>query len=188
MPKALLRGRGEELIPGEPGDDKVLSKMIDAPLGDRSAWKPRWPELTDYAVPFGKAKVVRPGTHLTVVSYGRTLPLCAKAAAQLADEGVDAEIIDLRSLWPYDWDTLRASISRTGRALFVNEDTEITNFGEHLARRTTDELFYSLLAPPKVLAGKAIPGIGLADSLEMASVPQLAEVTEAMRALAQLEP
>jgi 2-oxoisovalerate dehydrogenase E1 component beta subunit len=188
MPKALLRGRGEELIPGEPGDDKVLSKMIDAPLGDRSAWRPKWPELTDYAVPFGKAKVVRPGTQLTVVSYGRTLPLCAKAAAQLADESIDAEIIDLRSLWPYDWDTLRASISRTGRALFVNEDTEITNFGEHLARRTTDELFYSLLAPPRVLAGKAIPGIGLADTLEMASVPQQNEIANAMRALARLEP
>ncbi len=187
-PKALLRIRGEELIPGEPADDKALSKMIDAPLGDRSAWRPQWPQLTAYAVPIGQAKVVRAGAQVTVVSYGRTLPLCAKAAAALAEEGVDAEVIDLRTLWPYDWAAIKASVEKTGRALFVNEDTEVTNFGEHLIRRTTEELFYKLLAPPKLLAGKFVPGIGLADALEMASVPQLSDITEAIRTLAAQEP
>lgn len=187
-PKALLRVRGEELIPGEPGDDKQLSKMIDAPLGDRSKWKPQWPELTGYTVPIGEAKVVRQGLHLTVVSYGRTLPLCVKAAQALAGENIEAEVIDLRSLWPYDWARIKASVEKTGRVLYVNEDTEVTNFGEHLVRRTCDELFYSLLAPPKLLAGKFVPGIGLADPLEMASVPQLSDITLAMRSLAQLEP
>jgi 2-oxoisovalerate dehydrogenase E1 component beta subunit len=187
-PKALLRLKGEELIPGEPGDDKVLSKMIDAPLGDRSQWKPNWPELADAAIPIGQAKIVRPGSRLTVVSYGRTLPLCTKAAKQLAEEGIDAEVIDLRTLWPYDWATLRTSVEKTGRVLYVNEDTEVTNFGEHLVRRTVEELFYKLLAPPRLLAGKFIPGIGLADSLEMASVPQLGTITEAIRSLAAEEP
>ena len=60
-------------------------------------------------------------------------------------------------------------MQKTGRVLFVNEDTEVTNFGEHLLRRTVDELFYELLAPPRLLAGKHVPGIGLADTLEMAS-------------------
>jgi len=184
-PKALLRIRGEEQIPGEPGDEKALSKMIDAPLGDRSKWKPQWPELTAYAVPIGKAKVVRPGGQLTVVSYGRTLPLCVKAAA---DTGLDAEIIDLRSLWPYDWECIKESVKKTGRVLYVNEDTEVTNFGEHLVRRTVDELFYELLAAPKLLAGKFVPGIGLADALEMASVPQLKDITEAMQRLAAEAP
>ncbi|MGQ0506344.1 MAG: alpha-ketoacid dehydrogenase subunit beta [Myxococcaceae bacterium] len=187
-PKALLRIKGEELIPGEPSDDRALSKMIDAPLGDRSAWKPQWPELTGYAVPIGKAKIVRDGSQLTVVSYGRTLPLCVKAANALASEGVDAEVIDLRTLYPYDWDAIRSSVEKTGRVLFVNEDTEVTNFGEHLIRRTIDELFYKLLAPPKLLAGKFLPGIGLADALEMASVPQLPEIIDALRALAAQEP
>lgn len=187
-PKALFRIRGKEPIPGEPGDDRALSKMIDAPLGDRSSWKPSWPPLEAYAVPIGEGKVVRAGTHLTVVSYGRTLPLCAKAAEALAGEGVDAEVIDLRTLWPYDWGMIRGSVEKTGRLLCVNEDTEVTNFGEHLIRRTVDELFYRLLAPPRLLAGKFLPGIGLADSLEMASVPQLAEITQAMRALAAEEP
>jgi len=79
-------------------------------------------------------------------------------------------------------------VKRTGRALFVNEDTEVTNFGEHLVRRTVEELFYQLLAPPRLLAGKFIPGIGLADPLEMASVPQLGDITEAMRSLAREQP
>jgi 2-oxoisovalerate dehydrogenase E1 component beta subunit len=187
-PKALLRVKGEELIPGEPADAKALSKMIDAPLGDRTQWQPQWPELQAYAVTIGQARVVRAGSRLTVVSYGRTLPLCAKAAAQLADEDIDAEVIDMRSLWPYDWAAIKASVEKTGRVLYVNEDTEVTNFGEHLARRTTEELFYQLAAPPRLLAGKFIPGIGLADTLEMASVPQLGEITGAIRALAAEEP
>jgi 2-oxoisovalerate dehydrogenase E1 component beta subunit len=187
-PKALLRLRGDELIPGEPGDEKLLSKMIDAPLGDRSKWKPQWPKVEGYEVPIGEAKVVRGGEQLTVVSYGRTLPLCVKAADALAGEGLSAEVIDLRTLWPYDWPRVKASIEKTGRVLFVNEDTEVTNFGEHLVRRTTDELFYQLLAPPRLLAGKFLPGIGLADALEMASVPQLGDITQAMREVASQAP
>ncbi len=187
-PKALMRIKGEELIPGEPTDDRQLSKMIDAPLGDRSKWKPQWPELTAYTVPIGKGKLVREGSQVTVVTYGRNVHMCAKAAADLAGEGIDVEVIDLRSLWPYDWDMVKASIEKTGRVLYVNEDTEVTNFGEHLIRRTTDELFYKLLAPPKLLAGKFVPGIGLSDNLEMASVPQQNDITEALRTLAREQP
>lgn len=188
IPKALMRIKGDERIPGEPDDDKVLSKHIDAPLGDRSKWRPKWPEVGEVEVPIGKAKVVRPGSQVTVVSYGRTLPLCVKAAETLAAEGVDAEVIDLRTLWPYDWATVKGSIARTGRVLFVNEDTEVTNFGEHLVRRTTDELFYQLLAPPRLLAGRFVPGIGLADPLEMASVPQAPDIEAALREVAHEAP
>jgi 2-oxoisovalerate dehydrogenase E1 component beta subunit len=188
-PKALLRVKGEERIPGEPESDRALSKMIDAPLGDRSSWRPQWPALERFVVPLGKAKLVRQGTQLTVVSYGRTLPLCARAAASLATEaGLDIEVIDLRTLWPYDWEAVRASVEKTGRVLYVNEDTEVTNFGEHLVRRTVEELFFKLLAPPRLLAGKFVPGIGLADNLEMASVPQLKDITGAMRQLASEQP
>jgi 2-oxoisovalerate dehydrogenase E1 component beta subunit len=190
VPKALMRVRslpGEE-IPGEPGDDRALSKLIDAPLGDRSKWQPQWPDTPDLFLPLGEAKTVRPGRDLTVVSYGRPLHLCAKAAETLAGEGVEAEVIDLRSLWPYDWAKIKESAQRTGRLLVVNEDTEVTNFGEHLIRRAVDELFYELIAPPKLLAGAHVPGIGLADNLEMASVPQLPSITEAIRALAKQQP
>jgi 2-oxoisovalerate dehydrogenase E1 component beta subunit len=190
IPKALMRVRtrpGEE-IPGEPGDDKKLSRMIDAPLGDRSKWSPRWPDTPDLFIPFGEARTVRPGHDLTVVSYGRTLPLCARAADALSDEGIEAEVIDLRSLHPLDWPRIEESVKRTGRVLYVNEDTEVTNFGEHLVRLTVEKLFYDLLAPPRLLAGAFVPGIGLADTLETASVPQLGSITEAMRSLAREQP
>ncbi len=190
VPKALMRVKalpGEE-IPGEPGDDKALSRMIDAPLGDRTKWQPQWLDTPDLFVPWGEARIVRPGRDLTVVSYGRTLPLCARAAEELSHENIEAEVIDLRTLCPYDWESIRQSVQRTGRALFVNEDTEITNFGEHLLRRTVEELFYHLIAPPRLLAGAHVPGIGLADSLELASVPQLPNITEAIRSLAKTEP
>ena len=190
VPKALLRVRNQpgEEIPGEPGDDKALSKMIDAPLGDRSKWQPRWPDTPDMFIPFGEGRTVRRGRDLTVVSYGRTLPLCTKAAEELAEEGIEAEVIDLRILYPYDWERIRESARRTRRALFVNEETEITNFGEHLLRRTVEELFYELEAPPRLLAGAFVPGIGLADNLEMASVPQLPSIRDTIRKLAREQP
>src|SRR5579864_4067727 len=73
LPKALLRVRGEALIPGEPADPNLLKEMIDAPVGDRTGWQPRWPELEEYVVPIGSGTVAREGTDATVVSYGRTL-------------------------------------------------------------------------------------------------------------------
>jgi len=182
-PKALMRVRGEELIPGEPADEKELKAMIDAPIGDRSKWKPRWPKLEEFEIPIGKGKIVREGTDLTIVSYGRTLPLCAKAASDFAGRGVSVEVIDLRSLYPYDWGMIRDSVRKTGRVLFVNEDTEVTNFGEHLSYRVTQELFYELQARPRVLAGKNLPGIGLHPNLEEASVPHLEDIVHEIEAV-----
>ena len=183
IPKALTRVRGEDLLPGEPAE-KELKAMIDAPLGDRSQWKAQWPAIGEHEVPLSQAKVCREGSQVTVVSYGRTMPLVNQAADALAEEGLSVETIDLRTLWPYDWNAIVTSIKKTGRVLYVNEDTEVTNFGEHLIRRTVDELFYELEARPKLLAGAFTPGVGLADALEMASVPQLPSITEAIRELA----
>jgi 2-oxoisovalerate dehydrogenase E1 component beta subunit len=190
MPKALLRMKSApgEGIPGEPGDDKQLSSMIDAPLGDRSAWQPRWPELEELYIPIGKARIARHGTDVTVLSYGRNVPMCLAAADELVGDGVSVEVVDLRSLHPYDWDAITQSVRKTNRVLCVNEDTEITNFGEHLIRRIIEELFYELHAPPKLLAGAHLPGIGLADNLEMASVPQKDGIKAALAELARHEP
>jgi 2-oxoisovalerate dehydrogenase E1 component beta subunit len=190
MPKALLRVKGEagEPIPGEPDDDKVLSGMIDAPLGDRTAWKPRWPDLEELYIPIGEARIARAGTRVSVLTYGRNVAMAVAAANELAAEGIEAEVVDLRSLHPYDWGAITASVRKTNRVLCVNEDTEITNFGEHLIRRITEELFYELYAPPRLLAGGHLPGIGLADSLEMASVPQKHGIKAAIAELARHEP
>lgn len=180
-PKALMRVRGEELIPGEPADEKDLKNRIDAPIGDRSKWKAQWPEVQEYLVPFGKGKITRAGEQITVVSYGRHLLVCNEVADQLKNEGYSVEVIDLRSIYPYDWQMIKASVEKTGRVLFVNEDTEVTNFGEHLSYRVTTELFYHLMAPPRVLAGKHVPGIGLHPNLEDSSVPQKHEIETMIR-------
>jgi 2-oxoisovalerate dehydrogenase E1 component beta subunit len=183
-PKALLRVKGEELLPGEPENERELKNMIDAPIGDRSKWKPRWPKLDEsFRVPIGKAKITRAGDAATVVSYGRNMQQCHRAADELKAEGVAVEVIDLRSLYPYDWQTIAASVRKTGRVLFVNEDTEVTNFAEHLSHRVTDELFYQLMARPRIVAGKNVPGVGLHPNYEDDSVPQYADVLTALRDL-----
>ena len=185
LPKALLRMRGEELIPGEPSDQELLREMIDAPVGDRTHWQPRWPDLREYLVPLGTGRLVREGTNATVVSYGRTLPLCIEAADALrASEGFRFDVIDLRSIFPYDWRAISRSVLKTGRVLLVNEDTEVTNFGEHLLRRVIDEHFYDLLARPRVLQGAYLPGIGLNQVYERNTVPQASDIHAAMRSLA----
>jgi 2-oxoisovalerate dehydrogenase E1 component beta subunit len=185
LPKALLRVKGEQLIPGEPADAEQLKDMIDAPVGDRSKWQPRWPPVEEYFVPFGVAAPVREGSTATVVSYGRTLPLCARAADELRDEeGLSCDVIDLRSIFPYDWKAISKSVLKTGRVLIVNEDTEVTNFGEHLLRRVIDEHFYDLLVRPRVLLGKHVPGIGLNQIYEQNTVPQHRHIKAALKALA----
>lgn len=177
-PKALLRVKGDELIPGEPADERELKAMIDAPIGDRSKWRPKWPNLEKWMVPIGKARVTREGTQVSVVTYGRHVAM----ANQVADErgSGKVEVIDLRSLYPYDWTAIRDSVRKTGRVIFLNEDTEVTNFGEHLAYRVTRELFYELQARPLVLAGKNLPGIGLHPNLENASVPSREDLLAAL--------
>jgi 2-oxoisovalerate dehydrogenase E1 component beta subunit len=182
LPKALLRVRDTRLIPGEPADPKELSKRIDAPVGDRTKWTPDWPDLQEYVVPIGSASLVSEGDTATVVSYGRTLPLCKQAADELAQShGVSFDVIDLRSIFPYDWPTVRRSVLKTGRFVVVNEDTEVTNFGEHLLRRVIDEHFYDLLVRPRMLAGKHLPGIGLNQIYERATVPQYEDIRDLMR-------
>ena len=188
VPKALMRAKAagpHELIPGEPEDARVLSKMIDAPIGDREGWEPEWPDTALERVPLGSAKVVREGNDVTVVTYGRMVVVARRAAEMLAEQGIDVELIDLRSLHPYDWPAIAQSVQKTGRAVFVNEDTEITNFGEHLIRRTVEELWGSLRVAPVLDAGKHLPGVGLADALESASIPGLESVTEAIRKVMQ---
>ncbi len=135
-------------------------------------------------MPLGKARTIREGHDLTVVTYGRLVWAAKQCAEKLAEDGIEAEVLDLRSLHPFDWDAISESARRTGRVLFANEDTEITNFGEHLLRRAVEDLMDDLVARPRLHAGKHLPGIGLAPTLEYASVPTGESLEEAMRSLA----
>jgi 2-oxoisovalerate dehydrogenase E1 component beta subunit len=186
LPKALLRVKNEQLIPGEPKDPDELSRLIDAPVGDRSQWQPQWPEVQEYFVPIGSASRVSEGVTATVLSYGRTLPLCVQAAAELnRDFGHTFDVLDLRSIFPYDWPCISQSVAKTGRVLIVNEDTEVTNFGEHLLRRIVDDHFFDLIAKPRLMMGKHVPGIGLNQIYEQNTVPQLPGIRDALRELAE---
>jgi 2-oxoisovalerate dehydrogenase E1 component beta subunit len=184
LPKALLRVKGEDKIPGEPDDEADLKARIDAPVGDRSSWVPNWPNVQEYFVKIGVAAKPVEGDDATIISYGRTLPLCVQAARELSQEmGKRCEVIDLRSIFPYDWSIISASVQKTGRVLIVNEDTEVTNFGEHLLRRVIDHHFYDLLVRPRLLAGRHVPGIGLNQIYEINTVPQLVNIKNELAAL-----
>lgn len=185
LPKALLRMRGDQPIPGEPSDPAELSRRIDAPIGDRSNWQPDWPDLKEYFVPIGSGELMREGQVATVLSYGRMLHHCVQAADELKkSRGIACDVIDLRSLFPYDWPMISRSVQKTGRVLIVNEDTEVTNFGEHLLRRIVEEHFYDLLVRPRLIQGKHVPGVGLNPVYENNTVPQLEHIRDALFSLA----
>lgn len=108
----------------------------------------------DYAIPFGKAKIVKPGKDLTVITYGAVVPRALQAAQRLEREkGIDAEIIDLRSLSPYDWEAIAESVRKTSKVIVAHEDMLSWGYGAEIAARIGDELFHDLDAPVKRVAG-----------------------------------
>lgn len=110
----------------------------------------------NYTVPFGKAKIVKPGEHLTVITYGALVQKSLQAALQLEAKhrGASVEVIDLRSLSPYDWSAIEASVKKTSRVLIAYEDTLSWGYGAEIAARIADELFTSLDAPVGRVAAK----------------------------------
>ncbi len=180
-PKALLRYKGDALLQGEPSDERELKRRIDQPVGmsdeARKRWVPDWPEIETEAIPLGVAARVREGDRAVIVTYGRHVHLAKAAADKVAERGLgEAQVLDLRTLYPYDWRAVSNAVKQTGRVLFVNEDGEVSNFGEHLLRRVIEEHFYELRARPRLLAGLHVPGVGLAPTLENVSVPQESDI------------
>ena len=107
----------------------------------------------EYTIPFGKAKVVRPGKDLTVVTYGAVVPRALQAAQKIhRDKGIDVELIDLRSLAPYDWETIAESVRKTNRVIVAHEDMMSWGYGAEIAARIGDELFHDLDAPVRRVA------------------------------------
>ena len=137
----------------------------------------------DFMIPFGKARSVRPGTDATIVTYGATVFRSAVAAARLSEEdGREAEILDLRSLAPYDFAAVAESVKRTNRLLVVHEDWQTHGFGAEIAARAADELFAWLDAPVRRVA--AVDAFcGYAPQLEEATLPQSGDILAALRAL-----
>ncbi len=139
----------------------------------------------DYTVPFGKAKVVHPGTDLTVVTYGAVVPRALQAAQKLEREHhVSVELIDLRCLNPFDWDAIAASVKKTNRALIAYEDSLSWGYGAEIAARIADQLFHHLDAPVKRVAATDT-FVAYQPILENAILPQASDLFRAMKELAE---
>jgi pyruvate dehydrogenase E1 component beta subunit len=140
------------------------------------------PKLADYVIPIGKARIVRSGSHVTIVSWSNGMSYALKAADELAKEGIEAEVIDLRTLRPLDTDTIIASVKKTGRAVTVEEGWQQNGVGAEIAARIMEHAFDYLDAPVTRVSGKDVP-MPYAANLEKLALPSAAEVVEAAKAV-----
>jgi pyruvate dehydrogenase E1 component beta subunit len=140
------------------------------------------PKLDDFVLPIGKARIHRPGKDVTIVSWSIGMTYATKAAAELEKLGIDAEVIDLRSLRPLDTETIIASVMKTGRIVTVEEGWQQSGVGAEITARVVERAFDYLDAPPARVSGKDVP-MPYAANLEKLALPSVAEVIEAVKAV-----
>jgi pyruvate dehydrogenase E1 component beta subunit len=140
------------------------------------------PKLEDFVLPIGKAKIARSGNDVTIVSWSMGMSYALKAADELANEGIDAEVIDLRTLKPMDTETIIASVQKTGRVVTVEEGWQQSGVGAEVAARIMERAFDYLDAPVARVSGKDVP-MPYAANLEKLALPSVAEVVEAAKAV-----
>jgi 2-oxoisovalerate dehydrogenase E1 component len=138
----------------------------------------------DYTIPFGRAARVREGRDLTIVTYGAVVQRSLVAAKQAALDGVEVEILDLRSLNPYDWEAIATSVRKTGKVLVAHEDSKSWGYGAEIAARIGAELFEDLDAPVQRV-GALDTFVGYHPVLEEAILPQVSDLANAIRDLAR---
>jgi 2-oxoisovalerate dehydrogenase E1 component len=136
----------------------------------------------NFLIPFGKAKTVREGTDLTIITYGALVQRSLVAAKQAEQQGINAEVIDLRTLAPYDFDAVARSVKKTNKLLVVHEDTKSHGFGAEIAARAADDLFEYLDAPVRRVAALDT-FVAYAPQLEDAILPQSEDVLRAITEL-----
>jgi pyruvate dehydrogenase E1 component beta subunit len=140
------------------------------------------PKLDDYVIPIGKARIARAGGHVTIVSWSNGMTYALKAADELAKEGIEAEVIDLRTLRPMDTETIVASVKKTGRAVTVEEGWQQSGVGAEIVARLMEHAFDYLDAPVARVSGKDVP-MPYAANLEKLALPTVAEVVAAAKAV-----
>ncbi len=140
------------------------------------------PDLPDLAIPFGKARIWREGTDVTIVSFGIGMRYALEAADLLAAEGISAEIVDLRTLRPLDYDTVLASVMKTNRCVTVEEGFPVGSIGDHLASTIMQRAFDYLDAPVVTCTGKDVP-MPYAANLEKHALLTTAEVVAAVKSV-----
>lgn len=140
------------------------------------------PKLDDFVLPIGKARIHKQGKDVTIVSFGIGMTYAIKAEAELRGMGIDAEIIDLRSIRPLDLDTVIASVKKTNRLIVVEEGFPQSSVGDHIANQVSQRAFDFLDAPVITIAGKDVP-MPYAANLEKLALPNVGEVIEAVKAV-----
>jgi pyruvate dehydrogenase E1 component beta subunit len=138
------------------------------------------PKLDDYVLPIGRARVVRPGSDVTIVAWSMGMTYALKAADELAKDNINAEVIDLRTLKPMDSDTIVESVKKTGRLVTVEEGWKQSGVGAEIAARVMEQAFDYLDAPVARVTGKDVP-MPYAANLEKLALPSVAEVVEAAK-------
>jgi pyruvate dehydrogenase E1 component subunit beta len=141
------------------------------------------PDDPEFIVPIGRARIVRPGEHVTITAFSRMVKLAMQAAEELEKAGISAEIIDLRTLRPFDVETVVASVKKTNRIVAVEEGWPFAGIGSELAAIMMEECFDWLDAPVKRVAGKDVP-LPYAANLERLAVPQVEDIVAAAREVA----
>jgi pyruvate dehydrogenase E1 component beta subunit len=140
------------------------------------------PKLDDYLVPIGKAKVVRPGNHVTLVSFSIGMTYALKAAEELAKKHINAEVIDLRTIRPMDTQTIIDSVKKTGRLVTIEEGWPQSGIGAEICARVMENAFDYLDAPVLRITGKDVP-MPYAANLEKLALPSVAEIVDAVKAV-----
>jgi pyruvate dehydrogenase E1 component beta subunit len=138
------------------------------------------PKLDDFVIPIGKARIARPGSHVTIVAWSIGMTYALKAAEELAKEGIEAEVIDLRTLRPMDIATIVTSAKKTNRLVTVEEGWKQSGVGAEIAARVMEEAFDYLDAPVARVASKDVP-MPYAANLEKLTLPSVPEIVEAAK-------
>jgi 2-oxoisovalerate dehydrogenase E1 component len=161
-------------------DDPVL--FLEHKHLYRQAYNKSQYPTEDFMIPFGKAKKIREGTDLSIITYGALVQRSLVAAKQMEQEGVSVEIIDLRSLVPFDWNAIAATVKKTNRVIIAHEDSLSFGYAAEIAARITDELFEYLDAPVKRVCALDT-FVAYAPQLEDTILPQVADVAKAIAEL-----
>jgi len=138
----------------------------------------------DYTIQIGKADVKRAGTDITAIAYGAMLHETLAAAEALARDGVEIEVVDLRTLQPLDKETILASVKKTSKVCIIHEDSKTMGLGAEVAALISDEAFMDLDAPIRRVTGPDLPGIPFNDAGERAYLPNQEKIAQALRDLA----
>lgn len=140
------------------------------------------PKLDDFVVPIGKARVVKEGTDVTIVTYSICVGMALEAAEALAQDGIDVEVIDLRTLRPLDTETVLASVRKTNRIVTLEQGWPVCSIGSEICAVVANEAFDYLDAPPTKVTGKDVP-MPYAANLEKLALPEVADVIAAVKAV-----